>query len=319
MEPAEILTTVNYYLPPERGGSSALYEIGTVGTRRRKKDPQTVHVQNVRLQDQKFDLDTHGFAFEKHSTTFTDWTDEEKVQKEYWPQVAAFLKELTGASAVYIFSNVLRSQSTQEVEEKLRGLPDDAPLVVQSPARFAHIDQSYTGAWWTIDNLCARDPEAVAFGVPTKTKNSRWAIINVWRPLKPVNREPLAVCDARSVREEDLQEITFSLDRTKADTGAGYTDVSTESAPKQRPSKLWEVKPNPAHKWFWPNKQEPDEVLCIKCFDSRMDGRARRAPHTAIVTPWDEGPARQSIEVRCLVFWEDQSLERDRNDQMSRL
>lgn len=94
MEPAEILTTVNYYLPPERGGPDQLYEIGTVGTRRRKKDPHTVRVQNVRLQDKKFDLDTHGFAFEKHSTTFTDWTNDEKVQKEYWPQVAAFLKEL---------------------------------------------------------------------------------------------------------------------------------------------------------------------------------------------------------------------------------
>jgi hypothetical protein len=48
---------------------------------------------------------------------------------------------------------------------------------------------------------------------------------------------------------------------------------------------------------------EPDEVLLLKCFDSRRDGRARYTAHTGFANP--ESPAdavpRESIEVRTLV------------------
>ena len=38
-----------------------------------------------------------------------------------------------------------------------------------------------------------------------KRKKSRWAIMNVWRPLvRPVAREPLALLDASTVDTEDL-------------------------------------------------------------------------------------------------------------------
>jgi hypothetical protein len=53
----------------------------------------------------------------------------------------------------------------------------------------------------------------------------------------------------------------------------------------------------------------PEEVLMVKCFDSKKDGRARRTPHTAFQTENDRGGPRVSCEVRCLVFWEDQDVE----------
>ena len=50
--------------------------------------------------------------------------------------------------------------------------------------------------------------------------------------------------------------------------------------------------------------------MLIKCYDSDLDGRARRVPHTALVNPEivDTAP-RETIEVRALVFYEDQSTE----------
>lgn len=49
-----------------------------------------------------------------------------------------------------------------------------------------------------------------------------------------------------------------------------------------------------------------DEVALIKCFDSLDDGRARRVPHTAFTNPDEEDKyARESIEVRALVFYDD--------------
>ncbi|CAG8123960.1 unnamed protein product [Penicillium salamii] len=56
----------------------------------------------------------------------------------------------------------------------------------------------------------------------------------------------------------------------------------------------------------------PEEVMLIKCFDSRShamtDGEtsiAHGACHTAFFDPQTKtgSPGRQSIEVRCLVFY----------------
>lgn len=109
-----------------------------------------------------------------------------------------------------------------------------------------------------------------------------------------MNREPLAVCDARSVADSDLRAVTLRIKRLKDGV---MVEVDTE---------LWYSVYNPEHQWYWPKRLTPDEAMLIKCFDSKEDGRARRAPHSAIVTPEDEGPARESVEIRCVVFWEDQ-------------
>jgi hypothetical protein len=47
-----------------------------------------------------------------------------------------------------------------------------------------------------------------------------------------------------------------------------------------------------------------DEVLLLKCYDSKTDGRARFAPHTAFADPTTppDAPLRESIELRALVF-----------------
>jgi hypothetical protein len=47
-----------------------------------------------------------------------------------------------------------------------------------------------------------------------------------------------------------------------------------------------------------------DEILLLKCFDSKTDGRARFAPHSAFVDPTTPAgvPPRESIELRTLVF-----------------
>lgn len=65
------------------------------------------------------------------------------------------------------------------------------------------------------------------------------------------------------------------------------------------------VKPGEGHEWFFKYAQTPGEVTLIKCFDSlEEEGVARRVPHSAFVDPEEEGgEARESIEVRALVFY----------------
>jgi hypothetical protein len=145
-----------------------------------------------------------------------------------------------------------------------------------------HIDQSYSAA-----------KNRVPYHLPSeadKLLKSRYQIINVWRPIKPIFKDPLAVADAHSVSESDLVPV-----------GLIYPDRRGETLA---------VRPNEKHKWYYVYGQTPEEVVLIKCFDSKVDGRARRVPHTAFVNPETvDREVRESIEVRALVFHEDQDAE----------
>lgn len=67
------------------------------------------------------------------------------------------------------------------------------------------------------------------------------------------------------------------------------------------------------HRFYYVKDMTPDEVMLLKCFDSYGEGMpmgrsglAVRTPHTAFIDPNtpQDAPGRQSIEVRCLVFYE---------------
>lgn len=71
---------------------------------------------------------------------------------------------------------------------------------------------------------------------------------------------------------------------------------------------------NEKHKFYYVKDMEPSEALFLKIFDSRGQGQPKGregvaigSAHTAFFdeqTPKD-APGRQSIEVRCLVFYDD--------------
>jgi len=71
-----------------------------------------------------------------------------------------------------------------------------------------------------------------------------------------------------------------------------------------RTGETYAVTYNPAHRWFYLREMTREEALLLKCYDSKTDGRARFAPHTAFndpTAPVDALP-RESIELRALVF-----------------
>jgi hypothetical protein len=107
----------------------------------------------------------------------------------------------------------------------------------------------------------------------------------VWRPIKTIYKDPLAVADAHSVPEDDLVGAALIYPNRRGETFA--------------------VKPSPNHRWYFKYAQRPDEVTLIKCFDTIKDGRARRVPHSAFTNPSEEDKdPRESIEVRALVFYD---------------
>ncbi len=199
----------------------------------------------------------------------------------------------TGATRVHPFSHITRRQTWEAATLAGEGFPDKEAVKMVVPARFVHIDQSYDGALEVLRDNLGSD-------LTTSLSKTHWGIINVWRPIhKPITRDPLAVCDARSVPESDLVMVPAVLPSKGSGT---YDNVSSGGG-----FETWSVKANPDHRWYFASGMVPEEVLLIKIFDSKKDGRPRRVPHTAFVDPSTahrDHPPRESIEVRCLVFWE---------------
>jgi hypothetical protein len=115
----------------------------------------------------------------------------------------------------------------------------------------------------------------------------RFAIIQVWRPIRhPVETDPLAICDARSVSFDDF--------------------VISERRYPNRIGQTYAITYNPAHRWYWLPLMRRDEALVFKVYDSSKDGRARWSAHTAFDDPTSPPNARprESIEIRTLAFFD---------------
>lgn len=139
-----------------------------------------------------------------------------------------------------------------------------------------HIDQTDLAARQRVEQYLPSEAHALLQG--------RYQIINVWRPLRTVRRDPLAVADSRTVANTDLLPIKMI-----------YPDKVGETCL---------VKPNPTIRFYYRRHQPPEMVTIFKCFESETDGRARRVPHSAFAIPGtEEEEARESIEVRALVFY----------------
>ncbi|GFF25444.1 hypothetical protein IFM61606_09445 [Aspergillus udagawae] len=79
-----------------------------------------------------------------------------------------------------------------------------------APAHAVQIDQSTSGAHDILrDKLGPNEAE--------QFQKTRRAIINAWRPLEPVCRDPLGLCDAHTVREEDLVDVQTYLPSSAQD------------------------------------------------------------------------------------------------------
>jgi hypothetical protein len=234
--------------------------------------PQSVSIQNGRALVGQLSLDKQGFELVNHETAVSNFYDRDEVQRVYYPEIERLLKAATGASRVVIFDHQVRCLPLAERGE--RGAREYGKVV--------HNDYTAkSGPRRVRDHLPA--PEAAA------ALNHRFAEINVWRPIRgPIESTPLAVCDARSIAPEDFVPSDLI-----------YPDKIGET---------YRFKRNPNHRWFYFPQMERNEAILLKCYDSKEDGRARFTAHTAFEDPTSapRAAARESIEVRALIFWPEQ-------------
>ena len=116
----------------------------------------------------------------------------------------------------------------------------------------------------------------------------RWQVVNVWRPLKPIFRDPFAVTDGSTIPVSD-----YSLQNYPPRSDREPIEIFFTKADNVR-----------MHKWYYLHAQRPDEVVIFKTFDSDVSAKIRMVTHSAFVDPeYENFPKRESIEVRCIVCY----------------
>jgi hypothetical protein len=148
---------------------------------------------------------------------------------------------------------------------------------IQAPSPRAHVDWAPTNADVTIGIMVPGATELIQ-------NSTRWQLLGIWTPTKPVERDPLVLTDTRSVSDSE------------------FLDVSRDNTVPERKWTISTVKHGEEHRWHYLSDMTPDEVFIFKHLDSKRGIPAWRCAHTSIEVPGtDDLPPRESLEVRALV------------------
>lgn len=247
---------------PSVGGAEARLDLAGAFEERE------VTILDGRELPESFGLDEQGFLLLRHETAVLDVFDEEQRSGCYEAECRELVSEATDATRTHCFDHTLRSADPDRREE----------MSIREPTAVIHNDYTPRSGPQRVRDLMGDEAKELL--------RKPFAIVNVWRPLKPVESFPLAMCDTRSVDGESL--------------------VVTERRAKNRIGELYMVRFDSKQRWVYFPDMTPAEVLLLKTYDSRVDGRTRWCVHTAL-DDRDTRPgaaARESIETRVFAFFD---------------
>jgi len=265
-----VLAELNFYNEASLDGEKPhnyMYEYD--GPQRNYGDvTHIVPINDIRGHESDFTLDKNGFQIVQSNTLEREFKDDEQIKDGYYKEIEALLKKVTGAHKVVIFDHTIRRAIPGQVDK-----PSS-----RGPVGRVHIDQT---PWAGEERVRLHTGDEAE-----KLLKERVQIINVWRPINGrVEDHPLALADYRTVDwDKDLIPVALKYREREGETfGVKYSD------------KL---------KFYYKSGIDSDEVYLIKCYETKLDGRARLTPHTAFTDPNtpDNVKPRESIEVRALVF-----------------
>ena len=229
-------------------------------------DPQVMPIRDGRRE--RFLLDDSGFVLVDHPTTMKDFYDADELRAVYYPEMERLIAGQSGATRVHVFDHTLRTS-----DEAAR-----AARQLREPVLAVHNDYTEWSGPQRVRDFFADQADALLA--------RRFAIIQVWRAItKPVERDPLAIADTRSLAVADF--------------------IAAERRFPNRVGEIYQFRFNPAHRWYHFPRMHRDEALVFKVYDSAKDGRARWGAHSAFVDPATPAgaPMRESIEIRAFAFF----------------
>src|SRR5438874_10587004 len=162
---------------------------GPNNIRRRTSGAEQRHRVNIGNARELADvsLEANGFVLARHETRMRDFFDAAELKAVYYPEVEALVRRVSGARRVVVFDHTLRSGDEAEREAKL----------VREPVLSAHNDYTEWSGPQRVREVMGDEAERLL--------RRRFAIIQVWRAIrKPIQANPLAILDSRSLVPEDL-------------------------------------------------------------------------------------------------------------------
>ncbi|KAI0192131.1 hypothetical protein F4808DRAFT_443267 [Astrocystis sublimbata] len=237
---------------------------------------QDVPARNARGFEGQFSLAKHGFQWmSRPSSVRALPTTEQYIHDMLAESMKIIEKELPADKVIGYDCRLRRNVSASQILGDCRNRTTPVTSALE-----AHVDQTPDGAWRRVmRHLRDDEAELMAAG------SWRVRIVNLWRPLyHPVVDSALAVCDFNTVSPSDL--------------------VATDHVNSDYHSEIYYMKYNREQQWYWLREQTPDEVLMFITFDSDSGSDAKYCPHVAFQDPTttNNGPIRESIEVRAMIF-----------------
>jgi len=244
--------------------------IGSRETRRANTAYQNVTIADARTAlDADLGLDTSGFTITRHDSD-APGADKERLERDYYVEMAELVKRHSGADAVYPMSHQIRTEDRSDFNNAY--------------ARFVHCD-------YNLANLETMSLDTLQKHAVEPRPGWQYAWYNTWQPFDhQVEQNALAMCDARSLAAGDIINYRYT----------GYiTEKNKEGGLVAAPVF------NPAHRWYYYSAMQTNEVLLSKQLDKR-EGKASLCPHTSFIdsSVADSVPPRRSVEMRLLAIFE---------------
>ncbi|KAG0639753.1 hypothetical protein HOY80DRAFT_1015787 [Tuber brumale] len=252
-------------------------------------------VLDIRGREREFTLALHGFEYRTRALPVVNWKDEEEIKRTYVEDLKVFVHELVPETVQRCEMFDFRLRSVEAIQSKIPIHPGLCGTYKLSPAQLVHVGEFLLmpAKWGGEDQT----PEGVLEWLKRElgqeetaeiVKNYRVRVINIWRPLVDVVTDnPLAMCDARTVKVADL---------------VGSVHVSSDYTRRN-----YIVKYSPDFQFYYLSKMTKEEICAFMVFDSCGVGeeRIRTPPHSAFwhSEKWrSDECSRESIEVRMLVL-----------------
>ena len=227
----------------------------------------------------------------------------EHVKGEVYRTVAERLHRRLRATRVIPFDHVLRHGGADR-----QGQQQSRPLWAMQggngPISRVHNDYSLASGF-TRARMHLTDHVSSAASLE-RALAQRFAIVNVWAPLpsatvagaSPVRSDPLGMIEWDSIAPRDVQRLQITCDCTRFATRETYSRVAH----------------NPRHRWTYFADMSAGESLLLKTFDSSSEPAVSKfALHGSFALPGQHAlplsALRQSIEIRCLVFFGKEAAE----------
>jgi hypothetical protein len=111
-----VSTELLYFVPPP-DDSKPYFNINHTAngvSRNYSSAAHCVDIENLRGKEDSASLDTTGFQFFRHPQKYTSFASDEEIEREYYPDSIALVKEITGASRIVPFDHSALARSCNQ-------------------------------------------------------------------------------------------------------------------------------------------------------------------------------------------------------------